>query len=265
MKLNLEHICTEVIKVAKLAAEFIVSEREVFTADKIEFKGHQNFVSYVDKKAEEIIIEKLKQILPQANIIAEEGHSKPHNVNELSWVIDPLDGTTNFIHGLPPYCVSIALVENKKPLLGVIHVATSGECFYTWKNAKTYINGKEIKCSEVDKVENSLVITGMAYNLTEKTKNDFIELFDYFNRKSHGARRLGSAATNLAYLAAGRADCFYQLNLSPWDVAAGAIIAQNAGCTVTDFDGGDDFVFGKSILVATPKLHKEFFDLITTK
>lgn len=265
MKLNLENICAQVIEVAKQAAEFIVCEREVFTDDKIELKGHQNLVSYVDKKAEELIVAKLMQILPQANIIAEEGHNNPDNLTELAWVIDPLDGTTNFIHNLPPYCVSIALVENKKPLLGVIHIATSGECFYTWEGAKTYVNGKDIKCSDVDKLESSLVISGMAYNLTEKTKNDFIELFDFFNRKTHGARRLGSAATNLAYLAAGRADCFYQLNLSPWDVAAGALIAQNAGCVVTDFNGGDDYVFGGSILVATPKLYKEFFDIITLK
>ena len=265
MKLNLEKICIEVNEVAKQAAEFIVREREIFTADKIEFKGDQNLVSYVDKKAEELIIGKLRQILPQANIIAEEGHNELDNTDTLSWVIDPLDGTTNFIHNLPPYCVSIALVENKKPLLGVIYVATSGECFYSWKGAKTYINGKEIKCSEVDRVEDSLVISGMAYNLTEKTKDDFIKLFDYFNRKTHGARRLGSAATNLAYLASGRADCFYQLNLSPWDVAAGAIIAENAGCIVTDFKGGDDYVFGNSIIVTTPKLYKEFFDIITSK
>ena len=265
MNLNLENICGEVIKVAELAAEFIVNERETFTADKIEFKGHQNLVSYVDKKAEEMIVAKLKEILPEANIIAEEGYNNPENVTELAWVIDPLDGTTNFIHNLPPYCVSIALVDNKKPLLGVIFVATSGECFYTWRGAKSFVNGKEISCSEVDKIENSLVISGMAYNLTEKTKNDFIELFDFFNRNTHGARRLGSAATNLAYLASGRADCFYQLNLSPWDVAAGAIIAENAGCIVTDFNGGDDYVFGKSIMVSTPKLHNEFFDIVTLK
>ncbi len=265
MKLNLELLCHNVTEVAKEAAQFIVREREVFTDDKIESKGHQNLVSYVDKKAEELIIERLSKILPQANIIAEEGHNNPQNINELAWVIDPLDGTTNFIHNLPPYCVSIALVENKKPLLGVIYVATSNECYYTWEGAKSFMNGKEIGCSKVNTIESSLVISGLAYNLTQKAKEDFLKLFDFFNRNTHGARRLGSAATNLAYVAAGKAECFYQINLSPWDVAAGAIIAQNAGCIVTDFNGGDDYVFGKTIIAANNKLHKKFLDIITFK
>lgn len=254
-------ICDKVRQVAIGAGEFIREQRLTFSTDKVELKGRHNLVSYVDKEAEKLIVAGLLQIIPNSSVLAEEGTNSGTEQAEYCWIIDPLDGTTNFVHGMPPYCVSIALQCGTESVVGVVYEITADECFYAWQGSAAYMNGKQISVSGESEIENSLVITGLAYNI-DHVRERFNKLFDYFNRNSHGARRLGSAAADLAYVAIGRAECFYQANLSPWDVAAGALIVQRAGGCVTDFREGDDYVFGKEIIATNAVTHKQFLDII---
>jgi len=265
MQYDFQEICNKVIEAARRAGEFIAAERKVFTYGKVEMKGEQDLVSYVDKTAEGMIVEALGGIIPGAGFIAEEGTASDSQVSQsrFKWIIDPLDGTTNFVHGMPPYCVSIALAEDDKVVVGVVYEVTIGECFYAWKGSPAYLNGEQIRVSDAADMKNSLVITGLAYD-TRKLIRDFIRHFEYFNLNTHGARRLGSAATDLVYVAAGRAEAFYQANLSPWDVAAGAFIVKQAGGIVTDFGGGDDWLFGRQIIATNNKLYTQFFERITS-
>lgn len=265
--MDYQDICSQVCATARKAGEFIATERLGFTRDMVELKGKQDFVSYVDKQAEQIIAEQLRAIVPRAGMIGEEGTQEQHSADiaagEYVWIVDPLDGTTNFIHGMPPYCVSIALMCGNRVVVGVVYEITIGECFYTWHGAAgAYMNGQQICSSSEYRLEASLVVTGLASNNTDGIRERFSALFDYFNGHCHGARRLGSAAADLVYVAAGRAECFYHVNLSPWDVAAGAFIVQQAGGRVTDFDGGDNYIFGRSIIASNGLLHNEFSDII---
>ena len=261
-----KEICARVQEIAREAGAYIAAERKRFTADKVEEKGTYNFVSYVDKGAEKLIIKALETLLPNAGFIAEEGSGRTDDDAPYQWIIDPLDGTTNFVHGLPPYAVSIGLWDTKarEAVVGVVYEVTLQECFYTWKGADTaYLNGEAIRVSDVAKVDSALVLTGLAYGLDPEVVRHFENSFAYFNRHSHGARRLGSAATDLVYVACGRADAFYHINLSPWDVAAGAFIVRQAGGRVTDFCGGDDYTYGRSIVTAAPGIWDEIFRLVT--
>lgn len=261
MKNIFENICLSVCDIARQAGAYIAAERETFSSDKIEYKGTQNLVSYVDKTAEKMIIEHLNKLIPDAQILAEESDNSSFDQNKTrySWIIDPLDGTTNFTHGLPPYAVSIALALGSEVVVGVVYEITVGECFYAWKDSPCYLNGKQIQVSAIDSIEKGLVITGLAYK-TDDTIEAFRRSFDYFNLHSNGARRLGSAATDLAYVAAGRAECFYQKNLAPWDVAAGSLLVQRAGGLVTDYNQGEQFVFGGSIIATNKNASTVFRD-----
>ncbi|WP_298062486.1 inositol monophosphatase family protein [uncultured Rikenella sp.] len=261
-----EQVCSRARETAVRAGTYIAAERKRFTIDKVEEKGAYNFVSYVDKGAEKIIVDALSELLPEAGFIAEEGSGRTDGEAPYQWIVDPLDGTTNFVHGLPPYAVSIALWDSRarEAVVGVVYEVTLQECFYTWKGASaSYLNGSPIRVSEVAKTDDALVLTGLAYGTDEAVSRHFEHSFAYFNRHSHGARRLGSAATDLVYVACGRADAFYQVNLSPWDVAAGALIVRQAGGRVTDFCGGDDYTYGRSIVTAAPGIWNDIFRLVT--
>lgn len=261
-----KEICDAVCRIARKAGDFIARERKGFTADRIQVKGRQNFVSDVDKGAEELIVGALSELLPEAGFIAEEGSGKLDSGARYQWIVDPLDGTTNFLHGMPPYAVSIGLWDAgaRQMRVGVIYEVTLQECFATWDGAPgAFLNGEPIRVSEVEEVKDALVITGLAYTLSEETRQHFKESFDYFNRFSHGARRLGSAAADLVYVACGRAEAFYQIGLSPWDVAAGAFIVKQAGGRVTDFRRGDDFIFGKSLIATNARVYEEIFGCVT--
>ncbi len=266
MKHDLENICRELCAVAREAGDFIARNRETFDSSRIEHKGAQNLVSYVDKGAEELIIKRLKEILPEAKFLAEESSKETLSENpegEYLWVIDPLDGTTNFIHSLPPYCVSLALMCGSEVVVGVIYEVTRDECFSTYKDAPVLLNGKEVGVSDVEEVVDSLVITGVAY--TQRGADNFERAFEYFNRNSNGTRRIGSAAANLAFVAVGRAECFFQCGLEAWDVAAGVLLVKNGGGVVVDYDGGENYVFGRSVIATNNKSHKKFYSIICDK
>jgi myo-inositol-1(or 4)-monophosphatase len=244
----LETITLQVIEVAKQAGAFIRQERTKFNSDKIEYKGLNDLVSYVDKTAEAMIVEALEKILPEAGFLTEE-KTINRTGERYNWIIDPLDGTTNFIHGLTVFSVSIALKEYDELVAGVVYEVNLDECFYAWKGAPAYLNGKEIHVSKAPKIADSLLATGFPYyDFTKQPQ--YIALFTDLMQHCHGLRRLGSAATDLAYTACGRFDGYYEYNLKPWDIAAGIVIVRQAGGTVTTFTGGDD-VLEKCDVVAT--------------
>ncbi len=258
--MNLEKLCSEVQIIAKITGAFIAGEREKFNIDDVEVKGKANFVSYVDKQAEELIVNKLRQLLPESGFIAEEGTAASAG-EKYKWIIDPLDGTTNFIHGLPPFAVSIALMEEEEIILGVVYEVTQQECFYAWKGSKAYLNGNEIKVTTAATTRDSLIATGFPYSAMDML-DPFIVSMRYFMIHSHGLRRLGSAATDLAYVAAGRFEAFYEHGLKPWDVAAGAIIVKQAGGKVADFNGTDQFLFNGEIVAANSTYFGEFYHIV---
>lgn len=258
--MNLEKLCFEVQSLAKSIGSFISDEQKKFTLDQVEVKGKANFVSYVDKKSEEMIVEALLNLLPGSGFIAEEGTAGSTD-EKYKWVIDPLDGTTNFIHGLPPFAISIALMEGDDIVLGVVYEITHDECFYAWKDSKAYLNGTEIMVSTASHTKDALIATGFPYYQFDKL-DSYISAMRYFMLNSHGLRRLGSAATDMAYVAAGRFEAFWEHGLHSWDVAAGAIIIRQAGGKVTDFKGGDKFLFNGELVASNNAYYNEFYDIV---
>jgi len=258
--MQLEQLANQVIELSKQAGDFIRQERKTFNADKIEYKGLNDLVSYVDKTAEGIIVAGLEKILPEAGFITEE-QTKNKTAERYNWIIDPLDGTTNFIHGLPVFSVSIALKEYDELVLGVVYEINQDECFYAWKGSPAYLNGKEIKVSKAPTIGDSLIATGFPYyDFTKQPQ--YIELFTYLMKNCHGLRRLGSAAVDLAYTAAGRFDAYYEYNLNAWDCAAGIVIVKQAGGHVVNFSGGDEVLDTRELLATNGKFTEEMLQAI---
>jgi myo-inositol-1(or 4)-monophosphatase len=258
--MNLEALCREVVALSEKAGSFILEERKRFNTSTVEHKGHNDLVSYVDKHAEAIIVEGLTELLPEAGFIAEEGTSLKKG-ERFEWIVDPLDGTTNFIHGVPCFCVSIALYENGQPVLGVVHELNQRECFYAWKDGGAWMNGTRIRVSNTATLADALIATGFPYHDYDRME-PYMKVFDHCMRYTRGLRRLGSAAADLAYLAAGRFDVFYEYGLNPYDVAAGVVLVQEAGGTVTDFSGGNNHTFGREIIASNSLLHPPFLDVL---
>lgn len=258
--MNYEFICKHVISAAHETGRFIQTEAEKFSLDKVETKGLHNFVSYVDKTAEEMLVEQLDELLPDAGFLAEEG-TKATSDAQLKWVIDPLDGTTNFIHGLSPYSISIALMDGPETVIGVVYELNLKECFYAWKGSPAYLDGKVIQVSHTAKVKDSLIATGFPYYDFDKM-DGYLASLKYFLQNSHGARRLGSAAADLAYVACGRFEAFYEYSLQPWDVAAGAFILERAGGKVSDFSGGKNYIYGKELVATNSFIFDEFLGIV---
>lgn len=258
--MNLEILCKQVQDLAREVGQFINGERQKFTSEDIVHKGKSDMVTYVDKTSEARIVAKLREILPESGFIAEEGTAKD-NGEKYRWVIDPLDGTTNYIHGISPFCVSIALMEDQEIILGVVYEISLDEMFYAWKGSKAYLNGCEIQVSKAATTADSLIATGFPYYDFSKL-DKYMEAMNYFMRNSHGMRRLGSAAADMAYVAAGRFEGFYEHALHSWDVAAGIIIVKQAGGKVCDFSGGENYLFGGEMIACNANYFDEFYSLV---
>lgn len=257
--MNYQSICSKVCTIAKETGLFIKNERRSAGVS-VEEKGSNDFVTPIDKASEKRIIEALQSLIPEAGFIAEEG-TRTFKGELYNWIVDPIDGTTNFIHGLTPYAISIALQRGEDIVLGVVYEVGLDECFYAWENSPAFLNGSEISVSNTSAVKNSLIATGFPYSNYSKL-DGFMQSIRYFMEHSRGLRRLGSAATDLAYVACGRFDSFYEYNLKPWDVAAGAFLIQQAGGKICDFSGGKNFVFGEEIIAANGHTFDEFKHLV---
>jgi len=256
--MNYQELCEQTIAIVKQAAQFISKEYDHFENSKVRFKDKNDLVSYVDIETENFLKKEFLKILPGSEFIAEESHIAGTKVPKIAWIIDPLDGTTNFVHKLPLFCVSVALMVDDKVRFGVVHEVKQNECFYSWEGSKAYMNGKEIHVSQTTELMSSLIATGFPFK-DFHLLDFYIDFLKYLMKNSRGVRRLGSAAADLAYVACGRFDAFYEYNLSPWDVAGGSFIVQQAGGLVSDFDGKDNFLFGKEIVAASSFVFDELF------
>ena len=257
--MDLQKILTKVIEIAKQGGHFIRQERMNFSWDRLEFKGANDLVSYVDRETEKLLVRELQELVPEAGFITEEETVSQQSA-ELQWIIDPLDGTTNFVHGIPFYAVSIALASNGVPVLGVVYEINQDECFYAVQDGKAYCNGQEIKVSESNSLSSSVITTGYPHRDFDQLPN-YIEALNLLMPQTQGMRRLGSAAADLAYVACGRVSCFFESNLNSYDVAAGGLIVQQAGGWVTDFRGGNNWLFGREI-VAANGVHLEVLQVV---
>ncbi len=257
--MDLSTLCQSVIDLAKNTGKYILEESS--KNKRIETKGKNDFVTHIDKGSEVRLIKGLSEMLPEAGFVAEEGTSEKVG-EEYNWIVDPIDGTTNFIHGLYPFAISIALEYKKEIILGVVYELGLNECFYSWQGAPAYLNGTEITTSGAATISDSLIATGFPYSNFSMIEG-FNKTMDYFMRNSHGLRRLGSAATDLAYVACGRFDGFYEYDLKPYDVAAGAFIVQQAGGKNCDLKGGDDYIYGRGIISGNALMFNEFKSIVT--
>ena len=258
--MDLENLCGDVITIVKNTGDYITSELKRRDSIDVKSKGLHNYVTHVDLTAEKILTKGLLKILPDSGFIAEEGTNNV-KADVFNWIIDPLDGTTNYIHGLPPFAISVALMQNNELVLGVIYEMGLKECFYAWEGGKAYLNGKEIRVTSISRVNESLIATGFPY-YNYVYLNNYMKTIKFFMENSHGLRRLGSAATDIAYVACGRFEGFYEYGLNPWDVAAGVCILKQAGGKVSDFKGGDNYLFGGEIIATNTNVYKEFLAVV---
>lgn len=257
--MNLKDLTQQVVALSLECGAFIKKEAENFDYEDVELKGKNDLVSYVDKEAEKMMVEQLKTILPTAGFITEEGTEKESDA-EYKWIIDPLDGTTNFIHGLPIYSTSIALTKGKEIVSGVVFDIGRNDCFHAYQNGGAFCNEKPIHVSKLPTLGDSLLATGFPYYDFDRMP-EYQSILNELMKNAHGLRRLGSAAIDLVYVGLGRYEGYFEYNLNPWDIAAGALIVEEAGGTVTDFSGGDNYLFGREILAANT-IHAEMLAII---
>lgn len=259
---ELVDILDEVKLVAKEAGSFIREQRRSFDLSKVEVKGAHDYVSYVDKGAEQLIVERLKSIVLEAGFVTEEGTAGKECEGTLTWVIDPLDGTTNFVHDMAPYCVAIALKDEEEILLGVVYEVVCDELFYTCKGQPSYLNGREIHVGNAKTVNDAFVNIGFPYDV-DFWKPRAQALVGELYGNSASIRNLGSAEAELCYVACGRFDAYIESHLKPWDVMAGGIIVQNAGGKVTDYSEGHKWMAGEEVCATNGFVHDELLTKVS--
>lgn len=248
--------------VIRPVGEYLVEQR-VAEAD-IEVKGLNSLVSHVDKTAEAQLVKGLRLLLPEAGFLAEEGTASASSDARFRWVIDPLDGTTNLIHGLPVFCVSVALVDGHQPVVAVVYDPNRDECFTAWQGGGTRLNGHPVRCAGRDQLADGLVATGFPHWDFDRM-DEYLVALTSIARGSRGIRRMGSAAIDLAYVACGRFDLFFEYSLQPWDIAAGLLLVQEAGGVTTDFSGSqqpDILLSGVETFAAAPGVAAEGLGII---
>lgn len=240
------------IEIAQEAGKILREENE--RPPTISYKGDFDLVTQADRRSEALIVSRLQKYFPEHAVAAEEGTGKETS-SEYRWHVDPLDGTTNFAHHYPCFCVSMALARKEELLLGVIYNPIFDELFTAARGEGAQFNGKRIHCSKVDVVRNSLLCTGFPNHNRESNPN--FHFYWDFTLRSHGVRRDGSAALDLGYVAMGRFDSFWEFGLNPWDTAAGVVLVEEAGGKITDMQGQPYTLGGPSILASNGLIHDE--------
>jgi myo-inositol-1(or 4)-monophosphatase len=248
------------VKAARKAGSIIT--RASFDLDKLTIRSKQqhDFVSEVDHAAEEAIIDVLKDAYPDHGFLGEESGYRDREADYL-WVIDPLDGTTNFLHGLPQYCVSIGLLHKGAPQQAVVFDPNRNELFTATRGVGAYLNDRRIRVSKTDKIDNALVGTGFPFRQIGDV-DDYLRMLKNIMKATSGVRRPGAAALDLAWVACGRLDAFWERGLSPWDMAAGALLIREAGGLVADLDGGENFLDKGHIVAANGKIFAAMLNLL---
>ena len=222
---------------------------------RIEHKDRINLVTDADHAAEQCVIDRIRKQFPRHRFLAEERGRVERSPSPYLWVIDPLDGTTNFAHGYPAYCVSIGLEYEGRCVLGVVFDPSRNELFTATHSGGAYLNGQPIRVSSTSSLENSLLVTGFAYDIREAARNN-LDHFVKFALKAQGLRRTGSAALDLCYIAAGRFDGFWEVSLNPWDMAAGSVMVREAGGQLTNFLGNDLSIYGQELVASNGHIHQ---------
>jgi len=239
---------------------YLWEEFRQFSRSAAEYKTARDPVSYVDRTAELRLQEACSRLLPEAGFILEESGQNDRE-RELIWVIDPLDGTKNFVHGLPLFGISVALLYRGTPIVGVVHAVAQQETFWAVRGHGAFLGQERLQVSAAIDPDKILVVTGFMYRDPERAERYFTALNEVM-RRFGGLRRLGSAALDLAYVAAGRLDVFFEMDLNPWDVAAGSLLVQEAGGRVTDFRGGADYLWGRSIVAGGEWAHHALLEVL---
>ena len=243
----------------KQAGDMVRRHHGRLSSRQIETKGIHDFVTEMDKKVEKFLVDELGKLIPGSGFLTEEKTAENHAA-EFIWIIDPIDGTTNFIHGLYPVAVSVALQHHGQTVLGMVYEPGLDELFYADETG-AYLNGHLIRVSAEKDLNNALIATGFPYKNYDRLRA-YMQSFEYLMFHTSGIRRLGSAAADLVYVACGRMDGFYEYGLNPWDVAAGAFIVQQAGGRVTGFSEGTDWLFGGEILATNGQIHQAFLSVL---
>ena len=276
-KIDLEECTLAVCKIARRAGEYIREERKKFSLERVERKHAHDYVSYVDKGSERLIVSALRELLPEAGFITEEGTAQGDSPSvsglrtegtvPLCWVVDPLDGTTNFIHQYAPYAVSIALLQGKEILIGVVYEICADECFYARKGGGAYLEVKsgEVKSEKLkvssQQIQDALICLQLPYN-SEAYKPVIKQLIDRLYGNVGSIRACGSAAMALCQVAAGRLDGYAEQYIGQWDYMAGSLIVTEAGGMVTDYDGSTDFTQGNSVVATNGVVQQDLLKVI---
>lgn len=247
------------IKAARLAGEVIINNLGKISKKDIGIKKPSDFVTAVDKESERLIIETIKRNFPDHIFLTEES-LKEHGKEAYRWIIDPLDGTTNYIHGFPIFSVSLALEYKGSIIIGVTLDPLRDELFYAEKGSGSFLNGRRVNVSK-EKFKESLITTGFPFRKKELI-DIYLKLFRNIFFKVSDLRRAGSAALDLAYLACGRCEGFFEIGLSPWDIAAGSLLIKEAGGLITDFCGGNEYLKTGNIVAGNKIVHKELLNEI---
>jgi myo-inositol-1(or 4)-monophosphatase len=252
------------VKAARRAASVITRASFEVEQLRVTHKGHNDFVTEVDQAAEQAIVDVLRQAYPDHAILAEESgaSSNLHKDSEYVWIIDPLDGTTNFIHGFPQYAVSIGLQHRGQITQAVVYDPTRNELFTASKGAGAFLNDKRIRVTKRDKLADALIGTGFPYSDLSGL-DEYVKMFSLMTQKSAGLRRPGAAALDLAYVAAGRLDGFFEKNLKPWDIAAGTLLITEAGGIVGDFHGEADYLYKGNVIAGSPKIFSQMLNVLS--
>lgn len=258
--MDLKKLCFDARTIVISTGTFIREERGKVKNNAIEIKSLNSLVSYVDKEAEKKLVAGLSKLLPEATFLTEE-ETVVQEEGDLRWIIDPLDGTTNFLHQIPVFSVSVALQQKGQTVLGIVYEINQAECFYAWKGGGAFMNGQPIHVSKNPRLADALTATGFPYYRYDKMAA-YMQVLQHFMQHTRGIRRLGSAAVDLVYVACGRFDFFYEYSLNAWDVAGGAFIVQEAGGVVSDFQGGDNYLFGQELIAAGKNLYPEVLNVV---
>jgi len=259
--IDLKDLTSKVADIAKEAGTYLRESQSTFNTDTITSKSLNALVSEVDQNTERLLVERLSALLPEAGFLTEEETTTQDLDKEYTWVIDPLDGTTNFLHGLPIYSVSLALLRGDWPVIGVVYEVGLQECFTAYKDGGAYLNGLPLQTSRSERLEDTLLATGFPYYNFSKLQG-FQDTLAYFYQHTRGVRRIGTAAVDLAYTAAGRFDGYFEYGLSPWDVAAGVLLVREAGGSVTNFNNDTTPVPSESIIAANKSIHGLVFEVV---
>lgn len=258
--MNVSNIVSKVNALSREVGSYMRAEQEKLKHSDINSKGLHDYVTHVDKNSERMLVDALSVIIPDAGFLVEE-NTIDNTHQELTWIVDPLDGTTNFIHGLPVFSISIGLLKGQEMIMGSVLDVRADECFYAIKDGPAYCNEHEIRVSTRPSLAESLLATGFPYNDFHR-QEEYLQMLGYLMQNCRGIRRYGSAAIDLAWVACGRFDGFWEYSLKPWDVAAGSFIVQQAGGKCSDFSGESDFIFGSEILCGNPRVYDELLVLV---